>query len=227
MTTELSLDTCEPRLWGLAEQRECGSARQAVTDEDQSYVGVVTRAVSWVIDAVAINVAAIATGLGIELFLSIFPVTPSFASVLKPIAAAAYVVWAAAYFVVFWSWTGQTLGARVMQIRLVRGKGGKVRPARAFVRWIGMNLAMIPLFAGFAPILIGRRGFPDWLAHTQVLPAPQLSIAEKGRATMRQAREAQRARAIPPGYEPTESAPSDGGAPPLEAPERSSQTPLN
>jgi uncharacterized RDD family membrane protein YckC len=225
--TELSLDKPEPGRWGTAEARERGPARQAVTDEDQSYVGVVTRAVSWVIDAVAINVAAIATGLGIELFLSIFPVRPSFASVLKPIAAAAYVVWAAAYFVVFWSWTGQTLGARLMQIRLVRRNGGRVKPARALVRWIGMNLAMIPLFAGFYPILVGRRGFPDWLAHTQVLPAPQLSIAEKGQAAMRQARQAKRRGAIPLGYEPGPSAVSDGGVPPLEAPERSSQTPLN
>jgi len=194
--------------------------------DDQSYVGVATRAVSWVIDAIAINVAAIATGLGAELFLSIFPVRPGFAAVLKPIAAAAYVIWAGAYFVVFWSWTGQTLGARVMQIRLVRPNEGRIKPARAVVRWIGMNLAMIPLFAGFAPILVGRRGFPDWLARTVVLPAPQLSMAEKGRATMRRAREAERGRngAIAPGYEPRPSASGDGGASPLQAPERSSQT---
>jgi len=37
---------------------------------------------------------------------------------------------------------------------------------------------MLPLFAGYAPILFRRRGFPDWLAHTLVLEAQQESLAE-------------------------------------------------
>jgi len=199
----------------IAEPQDRGPADPIVPDETRPFVGVVTRAVSWVIDAVAINVAAIVTGLGIELFLSIFPVRPSFASILKPIAAAAYVVWTCAYFVVFWSWTGQTLGARMMQIRLVAADGRRVRPPRAVVRWVGMNLAMIPLFAGFAPILVRRRGFPDWLAHTAVLAAPQLSIAERGRATIRQARDDQHGHvpAMPSGYARSTPASADGGGP--------------
>ena len=120
-------------------------------------MGIVTRAVSWLPDAIAINVVAIATGLGAELVLSIFPVSRDLASVLKPIAGVAYIVWTGLYFVVFWSWTGQTLGARTMQIQLVSANGGRVKPARAVVRWVGMNLAMVPLFAGFAPILFKRR----------------------------------------------------------------------
>lgn len=162
--------------------------------EDTRFVGVVTRAVSWVLDAIAINLVAIITGLGAELVFSIFPVSPSFASVLKPIAGIVYVIWAGAYFVVFWSWTGQTLGARTMQIRLQTKAGGRVKPARAVVRWIGMNLAMIPLFAGFAPILFGRRGFPDWLAHTAVVEARQLSLAQERRATLRVAQAGRRGR---------------------------------
>jgi uncharacterized RDD family membrane protein YckC len=151
---------------------------ETAPEEDEGFVGVVTRATSWVLDAVAINVVAIGTGLGAELVLSIFPVSPHFASVLKPIAGAIYVVWIAAYFVMFWSWTGQTLGARAMQIRVQTTSGGRVKPVRAFVRWVGMNLAMVPLFAGFAPILFRRRGFPDWLARTVVIRIPPLSVAE-------------------------------------------------
>jgi hypothetical protein len=113
--------------------------------EHKRFVGVVTRATSWVLDAIAINLVAIITGLGAELIFSIFPVSPHFASVLKPIAGAIYIVWAGAYFVVFWSWTGQTLGARTMQIRLIARNGGRVKPARAVVRWVGMNLAMLQL----------------------------------------------------------------------------------
>lgn len=161
---------------------------------DVRFVGVVTRAISWVLDAIAINLVAIITGLGAELVLSLFPISSDFAAVLKPIAGIAYVIWAGAYFVGFWSWTGQTLGARVMQIRLHTEDGGRVKPVRALVRWIGMNLAMIPLFAGFAPILVGRRGFPDWLARTVVVEARQLSLAQARRATLRSAQAERRGR---------------------------------
>ena len=64
-----------------------------------------------------------------------------------------------------------------MQVRLVTASGGKVKPVRAFVRWIGMNLAMVPLPWGFVPIPLKRLGFPDWFAHTRVIEVEQLSIA--------------------------------------------------
>jgi uncharacterized RDD family membrane protein YckC len=168
--------------------------------------------VSWVLDAVAINAVAIGAGLGAQLVFSIFPISTSLGSVLKPVAGAVYVVWIAAYFVLFWWWTGQTLGARVMQIRLLTATEGRVKPARGLVRWVGMNLAMLPLFLGFAPILFGRRGFPDWLAHTKVVDAPQLSLAQA--ATSRTGRDAQRGRtpAIARGREPSGPASGDGGA---------------
>lgn len=193
---------------------ETDSTVQTVPEKDAHFVGVATRTVSWVLDAVAINVVAIGTGLGAELVLSIFPVSPNFASVLKPIAGIVYIVWCAVYFVLLWSWTGQTLGARMMQIRLVTENGRRVKPARAVVRWVGMNLAMLPLFAGFAPILFERRGFPDWLARTVVINAPQLSLAQARQAALRKAPEGQRARpaAIAAGSEPNASAFGDGAA---------------
>ena len=81
-----------------------------------------------------------------------------------------------------------------------------------------MNLAMLPLFAGFAPILVRRRGFPDWLARTVVIPDPQLSVAQARRATLRSARDD--SREVPPVIsaesEPGASAAGDGGDPPLE-----------
>jgi uncharacterized RDD family membrane protein YckC len=194
-----------------------GAPVQAAPGEQERFVGVVTRATSWVLDAIAINLVAIVTGLGAELIFSIFPVSTNFASILKPIAGIAYILWAGAYFVGFWSWTGQTLGARVMQIRLVTARGGRVKPARAVVRWVGMNLAMLPLFAGFAPILVGRRGFPDWLAHTEVLEARQLSLAQARMATLRAEGNGRgRASAIAP------SAPTPDSSPPLETPRRGS-----
>jgi uncharacterized RDD family membrane protein YckC len=82
----------------------------------------------------------------------------------------------------------------VMQIRVVTGDGARVKPRWAAVRCVGVVLAMLPLFAGFVPILFDsrRRGFQDWLAHTVVVEAPGPSIAEVSRAKKRTIYEASR-----------------------------------
>jgi uncharacterized RDD family membrane protein YckC len=201
----------------VAESPDSGAPVQAAPEEDERFVGVVTRATSWMLDAIAINVVAIVAGLGVQLILSIFPISTSFASLLIPIAAVVYGVWCGAYFVVSWSLTGQTLGAQAMQIRLLTANRGRVKPARAVVRWVGMNLAMVPLFAGFAPILFGRRGFPDWLARTVVVQDPQLSRAQARRATLRRARDG--SRGLPPAISPeseSSASASGHGSGPLE-----------
>jgi uncharacterized RDD family membrane protein YckC len=163
------------------------ASRLDTTRKDGAFVGVVTRAVSWIIDAVLINVVAIGAGLGVALILSIFPLAKNLQPAFEAVAGVTYVLWAGVYFVAFWSITGQTPGARLMQIRLVTRTRGRVKPARAVIRWVGMNLAMLPLFAGYYPLLFRRRPFPDWLAKTLVLEAPQLSLAEARMESIRRA----------------------------------------
>ncbi len=160
------------------------AALPAATD-DERFVGVATRVVSWVVDAVLINLASILAGAGTALVLSLFPLSADLKPALTAVAGVVYVLWAAAYFVVFWSTTGQTPGARVMQIRLLSASRERVGPKRALIRWIGMNLAMIPLFAGYLPILFRRRGFPDWLAHTLVVEASDVSWAQARRSSIK------------------------------------------
>ena len=151
-------------------------------------VGLATRGISWVVDALIINLVAIITGLGVELVASIFPITKNLKPVFVAIAGVVYVVWTAAYFVVFWSMSGQTPGSRLMKVRLVTPGGGRVKPVRALVRWIGMNLALVPLPWGYVPIPFRRLGFPDWLAHTRVIEAPScLSPQRVGRGCERHA----------------------------------------
>ncbi len=169
---------------GVAQPPQGGTAIQPAPGADEP-VGAMTRAIAWLFDVVLINVVAIMTGIGVQLIFSMFPVSKDVSSVLKPIAAAAYALWAAAYFVVFWSTAGQTPGARVMQIHLVPARGGRVKPVRALIRWIGMNISMLMLFTGYLPLLFGRRPLPDWLAHTVVLDAPQQSLAEARQAARR------------------------------------------
>jgi uncharacterized RDD family membrane protein YckC len=178
-----------------AESPESDTAVQTL-EEDVPYVGLMTRLISWAVDFLLINLAAIITGLGAQLIASIFPITKNLKPVFVAIAAAVYVLWTAAYFVAFWSITGQTPGSRLMQVRLVTASGEKVKPFRALVRWIGMNLAMLPLPWGFVPIPFKRLGFPDWLAHTRVIETHGLSIAAARRERTREARD--RSRQTPP-----------------------------
>lgn len=157
-------------------------------EEDGSYVGLLTRVLSWAMDLVVINLVAIFTGLGVALIVAIFPITKHLQPVFEGIAAGVYLLWTAAYFVAFWSITGQTPGSRVMQVRLVTPNGEKVKPGRAFVRWIAMNLAMVPLPWGYLPIPFKHLGFPDWLAHTRVIETQQLSIAATEQERLRDGR---------------------------------------
>jgi uncharacterized RDD family membrane protein YckC len=164
-----------------AESPGSDTALQSKLEENPPCIGLLTRMISWAVDLLLINLVAIITGLGAELIVGIFPITKNLKPLFLAIAGGAYVLWTAGYFVAFWSATGQTPGARLMQVRLVTASGEKVRPVRAVVRWIGMNLAMLPLPWGFVPIPFKRLGFPDWLAHTRVIEVQQLSIANARR----------------------------------------------
>ena len=75
------------------------------------------------------------------------------------------------YFVLFWSTAGQTPGMRLLRLRLHRLDGSALSVGRALVRVVGLALAIIPLFAGFVPVLFSdrRRGLPDYLAGTVVV----------------------------------------------------------
>jgi uncharacterized RDD family membrane protein YckC len=165
------------------------AAAGTAAGEPVRYVGLVTRVVSWGVDELLINLVAVFTGLGVALVAAIFPITKNLRPLFVVIGGVVYVLWTASYFVTFWSATGQTPGARFMQVRLVTPSGGRVKPARALLRWVGMNAAMLPLPWGFVPIPFGRKGFPDWLAHTRVIEASQLSIAEARRQRLRRARD--------------------------------------
>ena len=160
-----------------AESPQSDTALETTLEENAPDVGLMTRIISWAVDLLIINLVAIITGLGAQMVIGIFPITKNLKPLFLAIAGGVYVLWTAAYFVSFWSVTGQTPGARLMQVRLVTASGEKVKPVRALVRWIGMNLAMVPLPWGFVPIPFKRLGFPDWVAHTRVIEVQQLSIA--------------------------------------------------
>ncbi len=134
------------------------------------YVGLVTRGVAFLIDAVVINVIAFLIGGAVNLIASLFGHHGSINVVGALLGAAAWWFWSLFYFVTFWTLTGQTVGNRVLAFRVISEAGGRIKPKQAVRRFIGMTLALIPLGAGFLPILTDerRRGFHDRLANTVV-----------------------------------------------------------
>jgi uncharacterized RDD family membrane protein YckC len=135
------------------------------------YQGLVTRAIAFAVDAAIINLLALLVGVGLGLALSIVSVSDDLEVVLLACGGVAFVIWSIAYFVTFWSTTGQTPGDRVMQIRVCREDGDRVRPRQAVLRFGALLLAALPLFAGFVPVLFDdrRRGVHDMLARTVVV----------------------------------------------------------
>lgn len=163
-------------------------------DQEPRYVGLATRAISFVVDAALITVVDVVVGVAAALILSLLHIPHGLRTVLAVIGAVAFVLGSLTYFAAFWSSTGQTPGARIMQIRVVTEHGSRVHAWWAIARCIGVVLAALPLFAGFVPILFDsrRRGFQDWLARTAVVEAPGPSIADVSRAKKRAIREASR-----------------------------------
>ena len=139
------------------------------------YTGLVTRAIGFGIDAVIIDLAAVIVAAIVALALSLFNIPSGIDTALAAIGAVVFVVWSAAYFVTFWSTTGQTPGARVMRFRVLApgATHGHIGPRRALVRLIGMILAAIPLLAGYFMVLFDdrRRGLHDRMARTVVVDA--------------------------------------------------------
>jgi uncharacterized RDD family membrane protein YckC len=162
--------------------------------EALSYVGLATRVVSFTIDAALITVVDVVIGVAAALILSLLHIPHGLRTILTAIGAAAFLLGSIAYFAGFWSATGQTPGARVMQIRVLTADGARVKPRRALLRCAGVILAALPLFAGFALILFDskRRGLQDRIARTVVVEAPGPSIADVSRAKRRAIREASR-----------------------------------
>ena len=164
--------------------------KPATVQPDVRYVGIASRTIAFAVDGVLISSVALIVELGVALIVSVVHPSSTFNSLIVAAGAIAYALWAMTYFVTFWSTTGQTPGARLMQFRVVAVKGERLKPRRSVLRSVGLVLAAIPLFAGYLPVAFARkhRGLQDYLARTIVVDAPQLSIAGQQLVTARSQR---------------------------------------
>ena len=156
--------------------------RRPPRSERSPYGGIVTRAIAFATDALLTTV----------LFNSVVGIAALIGSLvggLRPewlvgvLLGSGWIVVVGVYFVLFWSTAGQTPGMRLLHVR-VHGPGGETPSiGRSLVRLVGLVLAIVPLFAGFLPVLFTerRRGLPDFLAGTVVVyedPQPRRGQAD-------------------------------------------------
>jgi uncharacterized RDD family membrane protein YckC len=134
------------------------------------YVGLVTRAIALLLDALVINGIAVLIGGAANLVASLFGHHGGIDVLGAALGAFAWIVWSLFYFVTFWTLTGQTVGSRILGIRVISAAGGRLTFRQSVRRFAGMILAFIPLGAGFLPVFTDerRRGFHDRLADTVV-----------------------------------------------------------
>src|SRR5690349_5592684 len=97
------------------------------------YVGLVTRALAFAVDAAIINLAALITTGVVLLSFTIVSVPEELKAVAAVIGGGLYLLWVVGYFVVFWSTTGQTPGNRLLRIRVLPASGGRLLPRRALL----------------------------------------------------------------------------------------------
>jgi len=135
----------------------------------EPYAGVATRAVALAFDVIVAQLIALIV-FGILALVGTL-VDVQFDTAEKVVVAGGWALTNLAYFVLFWTMTGQTPGMQLMRIRVVTAAGRTPGLVRAVVRVIALGWCIVPLFLGFAPVLFDRRrrGLHDMLAGTVVL----------------------------------------------------------
>jgi uncharacterized RDD family membrane protein YckC len=134
------------------------------------YAGVASRGVGLFVDAALVNLVYIAIAGAVGLLGSLVgTIRPTW--VLEALAGSGWAVLVGGYFVFFWTVLGQTPGQWLMDVRVVAPGDRRPGVLRSIVRWIGLTLSIVPLCAGFLPVLWDRRrrALPDYLAGTVVV----------------------------------------------------------
>jgi uncharacterized RDD family membrane protein YckC len=175
---------------GFAEQAAEAARRRAALGDDRAerlprrlfrkrpragdlpYAGIGTRGIALAVDAVLANLLFVVGTALVQLVASLFGgIRPHWvAGTIAGVAWFLVVIW---YFVSFWSWTGQTPGMALMHLRVRGPRGTPPGVLRSLVRFVGLVLAIVPLFAGCLPALVDdrRRALQDFMARTVVVYA--------------------------------------------------------
>jgi uncharacterized RDD family membrane protein YckC len=159
---------------GRLEDRARRLLHRHPSEESDQYGGLGTRAIGLVVDAGLAQLAFLVAGASIALVLAL---AGGFAPgwIDATLAGAGWFLVTAIYFVGLWAGTGQTPGMRAMGVQVLGPSGAPPSVGRALVRFVSLILAIIPLFAGFLPVLVDgrRRGLHDYISGTVVVRVRQ------------------------------------------------------
>jgi uncharacterized RDD family membrane protein YckC len=147
-------------------------------DAPTAFAGIATRAIGFAIDVALAFFLFIAGAAMVALVASLVgELRPRW--LVATLVGAGWTLVAGGYFVLFWTTTGQTPGMRAMRLRVRAGDGRPPGLARSIGRLLGLLLAIVPMFAGFLPVLFDRRrrGLHDLLAGTVVVYAGRAAPA--------------------------------------------------
>jgi uncharacterized RDD family membrane protein YckC len=161
------------------------SPPDGLTTAPVPYAGIASRAVALALDVLIADLVVLVVGAMLALVASLVG-DVQLDTLGKLLAGAAWATVIVAYFVVFWTSTGQTPGMRALGLRVARTGRGDVGLGRALIRIAGLGLAIVPLFAGFLPVLVDdrRRALQDFMAGTVVVyDAPSAVGAAATRGT--------------------------------------------
>ncbi len=132
--------------------------------------GIATRGVALATDAALTLVIYMAVvGMASLVASLVGTLRPEWLAAL--LLTSAWMLVTGSYFVLFWSSAGQTPGMRLLRVRVRGLEGGPLSIGRSLVRLVGLLLSIVPLGAGFIPVLFTerRRGLADFLAGTVVV----------------------------------------------------------
>ncbi len=145
----------------------------------RAVAGAIDLAVVLPISALLVFVASAISGVGLPAMkIGLFDIDLWIDLVLAMdpgLVMAMVMTWAIglAYLTVFHVARGQTLGMRVMKMKIIDGFGDSPSPRRCLVRVFGYGVSLATLGLGF--LWIGfdseKRGLHDWLAGTYVVRA--------------------------------------------------------
>jgi uncharacterized RDD family membrane protein YckC len=136
------------------------------------YAGLATRGAAFGVDAfLVVAILTIVSGFIALITSLVGDLRPAWLAGL--LLGSGGLLVAAGYFVFFWSSAGRTPGMHLLGLRLRRPSGEHPSLGRSVIRVFGTWISIIPLFAGYLPVLFDarRRGVPDYLAGTEVVYA--------------------------------------------------------
>jgi uncharacterized RDD family membrane protein YckC len=132
--------------------------------------GFVSRLFALVIDATLLITAGVVVAAAAGMVANLFAKLQVSGALGIVAATATSVAATCAYFVICWTLSGQTLGMRILALRVITATGRPPNLRRSVIRLAGAIIGAIPLFLGYV-IVLGRRrlAFHDRLARTRVI----------------------------------------------------------